>query len=141
MKLLFVLVLSLSVVAQVSEVGLAQQSEKYKVAGISDGAAAEKFFFELQKAVAKDDRAKVAAMIDYPISVNAGRRKIRIRAKAELLRRYDLVINRKVKQALSRQKVADLFVNWQGVMVGDGEIWFNQMSVGDKVFKVIAVNN
>ena len=140
MNLLFVILLSLSGVAQVLGVGVVQQSGKYEAAGISDDAAAEKFFHELQKAVADDDRAKVATMIAVPIVAYTGRRKVRFRSKLEVLKKYDLVFNQKVKQALARQNVSDLFVNSQGIMVGDGEIWFNQISGSDE-FKVIAINN
>ncbi|MFC3747168.1 hypothetical protein [Paenibacillus sp. GCM10012306] len=43
----------------------------------------------------------------------------------------------KVKKKLLSQQEDKLFVNWQGVMVGDGELWIGQV---DKKIGVIAVN-
>ena len=46
----------------------------------------------------------------------------------------------RVREAIAKQKVADLFVNRQGVMVGKGEAW---LSVSDKEphrYGIISVN-
>lgn len=118
----------------------AGQTGKYSVAGIDDDAAVERFLHDLQEAVSKNERAKVASMIAYPIKVHVGRHRAVVRNKSDLLRKYDLVFNQKVKEALKKQQAYDLFVNWQGVMVGDGEIWFNQMVRGRSI-KIIAINN
>ena len=140
MKVVIALLLGLCLSALPARASLTQQSNKYEVAGIDDAAVAEKFFRNLQEAVAKDDRAKVASMISYPITVMIGGRKVKLRRRADLLRRYNFVVNRKVRRAVAKQKAEDLFVNWQGVMIGDGEIWFNQL-YGTKLIKVIAINN
>lgn len=119
---------------------IAQQTGKYSVAGIENDAAVESFLHDLQEAVSKNERAKVASIIAYPIKVRVGRHREIIRKKSDLLKRYDSVFNQKVKEALGKQKVSDLFVNSQGVMVGDGEIWFNQMA-GSKNIRIVAINN
>ncbi|OLE54511.1 MAG: hypothetical protein AUG51_07955 [Acidobacteria bacterium 13_1_20CM_3_53_8] len=134
--LALLIVLSIGIVS----VSSAQQTGRYEVAGIDNAAAAESFFYKLQRAVAEDNRAKVASMIDYPIFVRVAGRRIRLRRKVDLLGRYNLVFNHGVRQALARQRVSELFVNWQGVMIGDGEIWFNQMP-NSSAFKITAINN
>jgi hypothetical protein len=118
----------------------AQQSNKYAVAGIDDATEAEKFFLHLQTIVAKDDRQAVADAINYPITVKVKGRRVKLRSKAELLRQYAAVFNQQVKQALAKQQAGDLFVNYQGVMIGRGEIWFNQLP-DRQVLKIIAINN
>lgn len=138
LKITLALLLGLSIV--ILPASSAQQTGRYEVAGIDNAAAAENFFAELRRAVAEDERAKVAAMIAYPIFVSIAGRRIRLRRQADLLRRYNLVFNRRVREALARQQVSELFVNWQGVMIGDGEIWFNQMP-NSRDFKITAVNN
>ena len=124
--------------AQVAPAG--DTENRYEVAGITSAAAAEGFFYRLQRAVAQERRAEVAALVDYPVRVRLGRRMRRVRNRAELLRRYPLVFNRRVKRALAQQKTESLFVNWRGVMVGRGEIWFNEMPYGGR-FRIIAINN
>ena len=118
----------------------AGQTGKYSVAGIDDDAAVGRFLHDLQEAVSKNDRARVASMIAYPIKVRVGRHRAVVRNRSDLLKKYDLVFTQKVKEALKKQQTADLFVNWQGVMIGDGEIWFNQ-AVGGKLLKITAINN
>src|SRR5262245_57901189 len=89
---------------------IAHQTAKYSVAGIDNDAAVETFLHNLQEAVSKGDRVKVAAMIAYPIKVRVGGRKEVISKKSDLLKKYDSVFKPKVKEAISRQKVSDLFV-------------------------------
>jgi len=123
-----------------SSLALAQKVNKYEVAGIDDAAAVEKFFHNLQEAMARGDRVRIASMVSYPITVMIAGRKVRLRNRAEFLRRYNVAINLRVKQAVAGQNVENLFVNYQGVMIGDGEIWFNQPS-RSKLIKIIAINN
>jgi hypothetical protein len=137
-KVVFLLMLVCGLFAPYA--ALAQQSNKYAVAGIDDATAAEKFFLDLQTIVAKDDRQAVANAINYPITVKVKGRRVKLRSKAELLRQYAVVFNQQVKQALAKQQASDLFVNYQGVMIGNGQIWFNQLP-NNKGFKIIAVNN
>jgi len=135
-----IIIISLLVVANILSSGFAGARGKYEAAGISDSKAAENFFLHLQQAVRNNQRAKVAAMMSYPISVRVRSRKVKLRAKADLLKRYDFVFNKKVKHALAAQKIPDLFANWQGIMIGNGELWFNQMPVSHN-FKITAINN
>jgi hypothetical protein len=106
------------------------------------------FFPELKDAVIRDDRKKVAGLVNYPLNVFTGRRRMVVRSPAELLRRYREVFNDNVIEAVKAQEPDTLFANWQGVMVGDGQIWFAGVCAGkdrdtpcaDKVIKVITVN-
>lgn len=116
------------------------QSNKYEVAGIDDPRSVEDFLRSLQQAVAKNERARVATMLNYPVTVIIRGRKLKLKNKADFLRRYNVTINHKVKQAIADQKPDDLFVNYQGVMIGGGEIWFGQ-PYESKQIKVIAINN
>ncbi|HVF57533.1 MAG TPA: hypothetical protein VM934_15365 [Pyrinomonadaceae bacterium] len=134
--LLMLLALSLSSAAA----GPSRQEGKYSVAGIDDERAVEKFLADLQEAVAQDDRARVASMLSYPLTLHSGKRRTVLRRKSDLLKKYGVVFNRKVKDALAKQKASELFANWQGVMIGDGAIWFGEVG-GAGQLKVVAVNN
>ncbi len=106
------------------------------------------FFQELKDAVIRDDRKKVAGLVHYPLNVFVGRRRMVVRSSPELLKRYREVFNDNVVRAMKAQEPDTLFANWQGVMVGDGQIWFSGLCAGkdrdtpcaDKVIKVITVN-
>jgi hypothetical protein len=48
--------------------------------------------------------------------------------------------DRRTSYGACRGTYASLFVNWQGVMIGDGDVWFQ--GIGDKLeVKIFAVNN
>jgi hypothetical protein len=80
------------------------------------------FFGKLQEAVSISDKRTVASMVDYPFLA-------RIDGKAM-----------KVKQAIVRQTYSTLFVNWQGVSIGDGEVWFSGVGNGHTI-KITAIND
>ena len=130
----------LFVIFALCPLAVAQKANKYEVAGIDDAAAVEKFFHNLQEAVARSDRVGVASVVSYPITVMIAGRKVKLRNRADFLRRYNLAINQRVKHAIADQRAEDLFVNYQGVMIGDGEIWLNQL-YRSKLIKIIAINN
>lgn len=126
--------------AMLSGFARGEPPDRYEAAGIEDAAAAERFFRRLQTAVARNERAEVAGMVAYPLRVRVDGRTVVLRNKADLLRRYSQVFNRRVRQALAGQKADRLFVNWQGVMIGNGQIWFNQQP-GGRAFRIIAMDN
>lgn len=98
------------------------------------------FFPKLQKAIASGDKAAVAAMVNYPFVAYSKAGSIQIKDAKHFIADYDKLITAKVKAAVAKQTYATLFTNSQGVMIGDGEIWFDQ--VGDNMeVKVYAINN
>jgi len=105
-----------------------------------DHARYHAFFDNLKKAVAAGDKAAVAAMIEYPFQASIGGKSIKIRDTAHFIADYDQIITAKVKHALQGQTYETLFANWQGVMVGDGEIWFSGVGDAD-VIKITAIND
>jgi hypothetical protein len=137
MKIILTFALALFLLTNVCSAASFQQQNKYAVAGIDDAESVDKFFLELKTAVEKNERDKVVLLVDYPINVLIKGRRTRLRTKAELLKNYNTVFNEKVRQALAKSS-APSFVNYQGVMIGDGEIWFNLIK--DKL-KITAINN
>jgi hypothetical protein len=74
----------------------------YANAGISDPAHVTQFVARLKQAVAADDRAAVAAMVNYPLTVNAsGGRSMTYRNAAALSASYARVFASEVKAAVS----------------------------------------
>ena len=89
-------------------------------AGIDDAVEFERAFKNIQLLVAKGEKEKVAEYISYPlVGVNN-----KIMTKAEFIKNYDSIITKEVKNALVNQKVEETVVNYKGVMVDDGKIWF-----------------
>jgi hypothetical protein len=78
---------------------------------------------DLQRSVSQHNAAAVAALVHYPIKVNPGKRPITIKNPKEFIKNYDRIITADIAAAIYKQKYDALFVNSQGVMIGDGEVW------------------
>ncbi|MGN7760531.1 hypothetical protein [Paenibacillus sp. 22594] len=109
----------------------------YEVAGIDDPAEFTAYFSKLQKAVKDNKPAEVADLISYPMNLNKDNKQYVIYNKQEFIKKYDRIFTSLVRDILLAQKVDNLFMNYQGVMVGDGDLW---MGVRNNKLGVIAVN-
>jgi hypothetical protein len=98
----------------------------------------ETFFTDLKAAVADDDAAALAQMISYPISMEIEGESTEIAEDTSFVADFDKIFTPDVKDAVASQSYETLFANWQGVMIGDGEVWF---SIVDDAVKIIAINN
>jgi hypothetical protein len=102
------------------------------------------FLARLKDAVAAGDHRSVAAMIAYPLETRIAGLPVTLAAPADALRRYDQLFTAPVVAALEAQTYATLFAAAEGVMVGDGEIWFSGIcddaACSAVSVKIIAVN-
>lgn len=80
-------------------------------------------FDALQRAVAAHDAAAVAALVRFPIEVNPGRAPATIASPGQFIAQYDRIVTPAIAAVVARQSWDTLFVNAQGVMLGDGEVW------------------
>ena len=78
---------------------------------------------DLQRSVSQHNAAAVAALVHYPIKVNPGKHPITIKNPKEFIKDYDRIITPDIADAIYKQKYDALFVNSQGAMIGDGEVW------------------
>ncbi|WP_028596541.1 hypothetical protein [Paenibacillus assamensis] len=108
----------------------------YEVAGIDDPAAFAQFFNNLKKEVAANNKKAVAGMIDYPLNVNKNGKTTKIKSKQEFIKKYNKIINKEVKQKLLAQKIDRVFVNAEGVMIGDGQMWISQFGTKIAVYAI-----
>jgi hypothetical protein len=101
--------------------------------------AARAFLAELQQAVQANDQKKIAGMISYPMNFIHEGKRTRIRNKQTLIARYDSIFTEHIRKAILQQSAHCLFGNYQGEMIGNGEVWFSEMDDGS--VKIITVNS
>lgn len=77
-------------------------------------------------------------MILYPIRVQIDNQKVIIRDKEDFDENYDYIFNSTVVSAIKNVDYNDLYSNYQGIMIGNGEVW---MSKVEDEMKIIAINN
>ena len=87
---------------------------------------------QLQSAVAADDAAKVAALAQYPFSVDIGGKATVLKNEQEFVARYQEFMTPDISKAIVDTKYADLFVNYKGVMFGNGQAWINGICKDDQ---------
>jgi hypothetical protein len=134
MRVILVILIALFAVAS----GPARADNPYAVAGISSPAKVAQFVARLKQAVAADDRAAIAGMVNYPLRVNsAAGRTTFYRNAAALSANYARVFTPDIKKAVAVTKTDNLFARDLGIMIGNGEIWMNE--IGGSI-KIITVN-
>ncbi|MFT3669651.1 MAG: hypothetical protein QM795_13985 [Pseudoxanthomonas sp.] len=101
---------------------------------LGDHAAYRKLLEDLQVAVKNNDKAGVAALVDFPLEVTVAGKKTRVRNASEFAANYDGIMADEIKKAITEQRYEELTVNWQGVMIGNGQVWLNGICV-DKACK------
>ncbi|CAM4014157.1 hypothetical protein [Corallococcus exiguus] len=98
---------------------------------LGEPAKYEQAFAAFQKAVAAHDAKAVAALVAYPFTANVGGRKVKLPDAAAFVRHYDVIVTPAIANVITRQRYADLFVNADGVMFGQGEAWLNGICKDD----------
>jgi len=79
-------------------------------------------------------------MIRYPIVIQAGDRNVLFRGPSSLVASYDLVFTPRRKKGIAEEaRAEDLSRNWQGAMIGRGDIWINW--VDSHTLKIITINS
>ncbi|RSL15511.1 hypothetical protein EDE15_1001 [Edaphobacter aggregans] len=78
---------------------------------------------DLQQAVAKHDAVAVAALVHYPIRVKLHGKPTYLNNAKAFVKNYDHIITPDIVAVIQNQKYEDLFVNYQGAMFGEGEVW------------------
>jgi hypothetical protein len=90
---------------------------------VGDHVKVRNILTQLQQAVASHNAAAVADLVHYPIKVNPGKKPFTIRNEKAFIKDYDRIITHDIEDAIFKQKYENLFVNSQGAMIGDGEVW------------------
>jgi hypothetical protein len=112
------------------------------------------FFHRVRDALAKNDRNKIAVMMDYPFLTWINHRKVQISTPARFLNHFSEIFDRGVRCEILGATDKDVWGNSDGFTVGGGAIWFDDLlPPGEKLdpdspdywtkgsFKIITVNN
>lgn len=106
----------------------ARADNPYSAAGITDPAVVTGFVAALKRAVAAGDEPAVAAAMSYPLKVYRQPGKPQtFRSRADVLAHYHDIMTPGVQAAIRATPTDHLFARDQGVMIGHGEVWMNQV--------------
>jgi len=105
---------------------VAVMAERSAPGKAADTDAPGRFLTRLQAAVRADDRSAIAGMIAYPLRVNFDDGLKTYKDRPSIQRDFERIFTPRVRQAILDQEADKLFANYQGSMIGDGEVWFDR---------------
>jgi len=108
---------------------------RYRDAGAEDDKVVHRAVLRFWKAVTEDNKATVASLINYPIRVRIAGTLKRIRNRQELILQYDSIFSGAYRKAIIDAVPRNMFNRDQGIMLGNGEVWFGPDG------RVITLNN
>ena len=137
-RLQLILALALVLVLTLAGAGRAAgpTQEECDLGGFDSPAKLTSLIANLQKAVKSGDKAAVAALVDYPITVKLGGAERDIENQADFIKNYDAIMTKPVRDAVLSFKMKDYFINRQGLTMSDdtgkGSIWL----MNNKIYKI-----
>jgi hypothetical protein len=88
-------------------------------------------FDAIQQAVAEGDSTAFADWVSYPIEVMADGQPMVIGDADEFAAHYSAIVIPEIAGAVADQSFNDLFVNAEGAMFGDGQVWMSEICLDD----------
>lgn len=118
-----------------------EYGKRYSMATKVSDSDVEKFVRNIQAFVNNNDKSNVAKSISYPVNVNIKGERTLIKNEEDFIKNYDSIFTSEYKKAIKDSFAKYLLVNTQGVMIGDGLMWFNGATPEDrKSMKITAIN-
>lgn len=90
---------------------------------LGDAADYKELFYAFKVALEEGKSDIVVSLVNYPITVTIDGEEATYGSEQELLDAYDSVFTEAIIEAVSSQDYGTLFVNSEGVMIGNGEVW------------------
>jgi hypothetical protein len=100
---------------------------------LGDHTAFAEAFDAVQAAVNEGDAEAFAEWVAYPITVAAtgDGEEITLETPDDVIAHYDAFITDEIIEAVSTQLYEELFVNAEGIMFGNGELWLSGVCADD----------
>jgi len=83
----------------------------------------KELFYAFKVALEEGKSDIVVSLVNYPITVRTDGSEETYSSEDELLAAYDDVFTDAIREAVANQDYGDLFVNSEGVMIGNGQVW------------------
>ncbi|MFA9466131.1 MAG: M56 family metallopeptidase [Velocimicrobium sp.] len=99
----------------------------------------EEFARKIKSYIIENNKKGLAELVVYPISVTINGSKVSISNKKKFEENYADIMNAEFKKRISNSYTKYMNSNYMGIMIGDGEIWFDNWN--DKGLRIYAINN
>jgi hypothetical protein len=92
-------------------------------------------FDAIQQAITEGDATAFADWVSYPIEVVADGEPMVIGDASQFAEYYQGIVNPEIAQAVTNQSFNELFVNSEGAMFGNGQVWMSEVCLDDACTK------
>lgn len=101
------------------------KSDRYAVSGFENDSDADDFILNLKNYVKNDSIMEISDIIYYPLNVASKNRKKKISDPESFIKDYNTIFNKRVKNSILKQPLADVKASSKGLSIGTGEIIIN----------------
>lgn len=116
---------------------------RYQLIGAKEDTVIESFARKIKYAIESSNYKWISNHISYPISVYTNGTKKTINDAKLFLKYSATIFTKKFKNKMAHVRTKDLFTNWRGAMLGNGDIWISYVSKnihGPFYLKIIEFN-
>jgi hypothetical protein len=110
--------------------------DKFAIVGVNDPGEVKKFLINLQDKLKANDQSCVANMVHIPITVFTDGAQLPITSKKNLIKNFKVIFNDDVSDIIACQKFETLGVNYQGIIIGRGVVYFSLVHQGNSEITV-----
>lgn len=123
-KMLLLLLALAPQITFAQDIRLSASCERFIEGGDGDKASLLAFDRDLRTAMAGEDPAAVALLVNFPLRVNGGQGgTIALNNVAALQARFSEVFPKPIREAVLNQDAKTIFCSYQGIMYGTGQVW------------------
>lgn len=113
-----------------SSIGAGSPTKRYNDTKQSD-AQVEAYMKKVKTAILSNNKEWLSTQVNYPYKVaNTEGKIISLKNKTEFISNYNLVVSASLKKRIADICTCNLFMNYRGVMLGNGEVWINERPGG-----------
>ncbi|MBU3675811.1 MAG: hypothetical protein FGM54_01315 [Chitinophagaceae bacterium] len=113
-----------------TSIGSGTPTKRYRDTKQSD-AAVEAYMKKVKMAILEGNATWLSTQVNYPYKVTGADGKTKnLKTKAEFMANYKYVVSESLKKRIADICTCNLFSNYRGIMLGNGEVWINERPGG-----------
>jgi hypothetical protein len=110
---------------QMSSGTFGKLDHRYRSAGAEDDSVINNSALAIWTAIKNDNPEAIAKFVEYPISISLPDETLKIRNQDTFVKNYQKIVTEKLKSKIVESFPRNMFLRYDGIMMGDGEIWLN----------------
>ena len=100
-------------------------------------AQVEAYMKKVKTAILNNNKEWLSTQVSYPYKASTPEGKIvTLKNKQEFISKYSLVVSEGLKKRIANICTCNLFMNYRGVMLGNGEVWINERPGGKGLWTI-----